>query len=228
VAYKTNLLWETPGPLKRPGRPGPGSAAGGPPRRSRSARRARGPASPGRCRTAWNRAAPPTPGARGRPGRPRVRSHCRSRNKGTQYVSEAGIKWMSRSIKQKCDRALGRPAPGRNRRPPGRSRAARPPRRSAGRCEPAAGCGHASLSADLDTWLTPTVRSEISARVPRKLERKTPIFPGRVTPKTLNAYHCSAGRGAPSGRGGSHRTARARSAPAPPAVSTFAALPRHY
>jgi hypothetical protein len=29
--------------------------------------------------------------------RPRVRSHCRVRNRGTEYVSKSGMKWMSGS-----------------------------------------------------------------------------------------------------------------------------------
>jgi hypothetical protein len=35
----------------------------------------------------------------------RVRSH-RSRNRGTEYVSESGIKWMSGGIKRQRDRVL--------------------------------------------------------------------------------------------------------------------------
>jgi hypothetical protein len=37
---------------------------------------------------------------------PRVRSHCRFRNRGTEYVSESGKKWMQGSTKRQCDRAL--------------------------------------------------------------------------------------------------------------------------
>jgi hypothetical protein len=41
---------------------------------------------------------------------PRIRSHCRFRKKGTQYVSESGMKWMSGStIKRQRDRALREP-----------------------------------------------------------------------------------------------------------------------
>ena len=36
----------------------------------------------------------------------RVRSHCRFRNRGTEYFSYSGIKWMSSSTKRQCDRAL--------------------------------------------------------------------------------------------------------------------------
>ena len=36
----------------------------------------------------------------------RVRSHCRFRNKSTQYGREYGMKWMSGSTKRPCDRAL--------------------------------------------------------------------------------------------------------------------------
>ena len=38
--------------------------------------------------------------------RPRVRSHCRFRNRGTEYVSKTEIKWMSGGAKRPCDRAL--------------------------------------------------------------------------------------------------------------------------
>jgi hypothetical protein len=41
---------------------------------------------------------------------PRIRSHCRFRNRGTEYVSESGLKWMSGStIKRQRDRALREP-----------------------------------------------------------------------------------------------------------------------
>jgi hypothetical protein len=40
-------------------------------------------------------------------GATRVRSHCRFRNRGTDYLSESGIEWMSGSTKRQCDRALG-------------------------------------------------------------------------------------------------------------------------
>jgi hypothetical protein len=40
---------------------------------------------------------------------PRVRLHCRFRNRGPEYVSESGIKWMSGSTKRQCDRALRPP-----------------------------------------------------------------------------------------------------------------------
>ena len=38
--------------------------------------------------------------------RPRVRSHCRFRNRSTEYVSKTGIKWMSGGTKRQCDGAL--------------------------------------------------------------------------------------------------------------------------
>jgi hypothetical protein len=41
--------------------------------------------------------------------RPRVRSHCRFRNRGAEYVRESGIKWMRGSTRRQCDRALVRP-----------------------------------------------------------------------------------------------------------------------
>ena len=40
---------------------------------------------------------------------PRVRSHWRFRNKGTEYVSNSGIKWMRCGTKRQCDRALAAP-----------------------------------------------------------------------------------------------------------------------
>jgi hypothetical protein len=36
----------------------------------------------------------------------RVRSHCRFRNRGIEYVSESGVKWMSGSTKRQCDQTL--------------------------------------------------------------------------------------------------------------------------
>jgi hypothetical protein len=42
---------------------------------------------------------------------PRVRSHCRFRNRGTEYVSKSGVKGMSGSTKRQCDRALAPPPP---------------------------------------------------------------------------------------------------------------------
>jgi hypothetical protein len=75
-----------------------------------------------------------TLGVRGRDGGPgdaglrpqrlpgRVRSHCRFTNRGTEYVSYSGMKWMSGGTKQQCDRALLPGLPG------GRARARRPAR----------------------------------------------------------------------------------------------------
>ena len=41
-------------------------------------------------------------------GAPRVRSHhCRFRNRGTDSLSEFGIKWMGGSTKRQCGRTLG-------------------------------------------------------------------------------------------------------------------------
>ena len=40
---------------------------------------------------------------------PRVRPHCRFRNRGTEYVSKSGINWMSGGAKRQCDRALVMP-----------------------------------------------------------------------------------------------------------------------
>jgi hypothetical protein len=42
----------------------------------------------------------------GGPGR--ARSHCRFRNRGTEYVSESSMKWMSGGTKRQCDRTLPR------------------------------------------------------------------------------------------------------------------------
>jgi hypothetical protein len=36
----------------------------------------------------------------------KVRSHCRCRKRGTEYVSKSGIKWTSGRTKQQCDRDL--------------------------------------------------------------------------------------------------------------------------
>ena len=38
----------------------------------------------------------------------RVRSHCRFKNRGTEYVSESVMKWMSGGTKRECDRALSK------------------------------------------------------------------------------------------------------------------------
>jgi hypothetical protein len=40
---------------------------------------------------------------------PRVRSHCRFRNSGTEYVSDSGVKWMRGGTQRQCDRALRAP-----------------------------------------------------------------------------------------------------------------------
>jgi hypothetical protein len=75
-----------------------------------------------RWRGLSGRAAPAGARRLRRRGRPGVRSHCRFRNRGTEYVSEYGIKWISGGAKRQCDRALGRPGR-RGARPP----APRPP-----------------------------------------------------------------------------------------------------
>ena len=59
--------------------------------------------------------------ARARPGAPGVRSHCRFRNRRTEYVCESGIKRTSSSTQRQCDRAL---------RPPRRGGAGGPGRRA--------------------------------------------------------------------------------------------------
>ena len=47
----------------------------------------------------------PPPGSVGKlPGR--VRSGCQFRTRGTEYLSESGIKWMSSRAKRQCDRTL--------------------------------------------------------------------------------------------------------------------------
>ena len=51
-------------------------------------------------------------GARREPAderQPRVRSHCRFRNRGTEYVSGSCIKWIGGGAKRQCDRALRQP-----------------------------------------------------------------------------------------------------------------------
>jgi hypothetical protein len=40
---------------------------------------------------------------------PRVRSHCRFRNRGAKYVSKSGMKWMSGSAKRQYGRAQAAP-----------------------------------------------------------------------------------------------------------------------
>jgi hypothetical protein len=40
---------------------------------------------------------------------PRVRPHFRFRNRGIEYLSESGMKWMNGSAKQQCGRALAVP-----------------------------------------------------------------------------------------------------------------------
>jgi hypothetical protein len=46
---------------------------------------------------------------------PGVRSHCRFRSRGTEYVRESGMKWMSGGAKRQCGRAqtvpIGRRSP---------------------------------------------------------------------------------------------------------------------
>jgi hypothetical protein len=68
---------------------------------------------------ALERPAPPAPGGSSvkteRPqaaaaSAPRVRSHCRFRNRGTDYLSTSCMKWMSGNAKRRCDRALSAPA----------------------------------------------------------------------------------------------------------------------
>jgi hypothetical protein len=51
---------------------------------------------------------PPRRCSRCRP-EPRVRPHCRFRNRGAEFVSVSGMKWMSGSAKRQCDRALPEP-----------------------------------------------------------------------------------------------------------------------
>ena len=43
----------------------------------------------------------------------RVRSHCRFRDRGTEYASEPGVKWRSDGTKRQCGRALTRLPAGR-------------------------------------------------------------------------------------------------------------------
>ena len=53
------------------------------------------------------RTAPPPPACAS--GVPRVRSNFRFRNRGTEYVSEYGVKWKRGGATRQCDRALGAP-----------------------------------------------------------------------------------------------------------------------
>jgi hypothetical protein len=41
--------------------------------------------------------------------RPGVRSHCRFRKRGSEHVSDSGMKWVGGGAKRRCGRALGRP-----------------------------------------------------------------------------------------------------------------------
>ena len=54
---------------------------------------------------------------RGVQAQPRVRSHCRFRHRGTESLSESGMKWTSGSTKRQSDRALAQPAERSGRRP---------------------------------------------------------------------------------------------------------------
>jgi hypothetical protein len=45
------------------------------------------------------------------PPPPRVRSHCRSRKRGADYLSEYDAPWMSSDTKRPCDRTLPPPPP---------------------------------------------------------------------------------------------------------------------
>jgi hypothetical protein len=77
---------------------------------------------------------------------PRIRSQCRFRNRGTDYLSESGIKWTSGSAKGQCDRARPAPASPPARAPQGRCE---PPLRSTRRCPrppPCLGFGRTAVS----------------------------------------------------------------------------------
>ena len=103
-------------------------AARPPPSRSRSSLRPpppaarRAPVSAPACCHPWR--------GRGSGRTPRVRSHCRFRNRSPEYVSESGITWISGRTKRQCDRALRTPAWCPRRPPscsPSRAATARPP-----------------------------------------------------------------------------------------------------
>ena len=77
--------------------------------------------------------------------RPRVRSHRRFRNRGTESLRESGIKRMRGRLTRRCGRARWRPRPGRRRRRSSRPRPRRgtraapcPAARTARRRRPAA------------------------------------------------------------------------------------------
>ena len=46
-----------------------------------------------------------------RVAKPRVRSHCRLRTRGTECIRESGMKWANGSTKRQCERALPPPPP---------------------------------------------------------------------------------------------------------------------
>jgi hypothetical protein len=92
----------------------PGSRAAPRRRPRRAARRRPAASSSARPRRACRR--------RRRGCRPRVRSHCRFRNRAADYLSEYGMKCLSGGTKRQCNRTLCRP-PGRGYPSPG------PPRR---------------------------------------------------------------------------------------------------
>jgi hypothetical protein len=53
------------------------------------------------------------PRAHSNRARRRARSNCQFRNRGTDYISESGMKWMSGGARRQCDRALARCRRGR-------------------------------------------------------------------------------------------------------------------
>ena len=88
------------------------------------------PPAAGSARRRCPAAAAAAAAAGARPWPPGVRSHRRVRNRGTEYVSESGIKWMSGSTKR---RALRGPCRGPARRWRSRARYACRPRLDEGR-----------------------------------------------------------------------------------------------
>jgi hypothetical protein len=62
-----------------------------------------------RCPAATGAPRAGRPGRIGAGARPRVRSHCRFRIRGTDHVRKSVMKWMKSGAKRQCDRALAPP-----------------------------------------------------------------------------------------------------------------------
>ena len=91
--------------------------------RARGGRARDRPASETWAHAAWRKLKPTEHALERRRCAPGVRSQCRVRDRGTEYVSESGIKWMT---KRQRDRALCAPLAGRGPRVGLASRSLRP------------------------------------------------------------------------------------------------------